>query len=91
MRQDILKFVRLCCRLYKLEAIYIPGKDVYSLRFRGRGVHNFNSKNFYELPQRHRLVLVGRILRVGLNHNVGEKSMMNQVFINRSFGKKITI
>ena len=91
MRQDILLFIRKVCKLYKLEAFYIPDNDVYSLKFRGRGVHNFNSKNFYELPKRHRQSLIGRILRVGLHHNVGEKTLQNQIYTNRTLGKKIKI
>lgn len=75
--------------MYGLEAVYFPTVDVYSLRKKGRGVQNFNSKNFYQLPQRYREVLIGRLLKVGLNHNLGEKTVKNQLFANRSQGKYI--
>ncbi len=84
-----MQFCRKVCNRYGLEAIYIPDNDVYSIRFRGRGVHNFNSKNFYQVPKRYREVLVGRILKVGLNHNLGEKTVQRQIYLDRSIGKKI--
>lgn len=91
MKNEIRQFcLKVCKRHPGLEAIYMPVNDVYSIRFRGRGVHNFDSKRFYELPKRYREVLVGRLLRVGLHHNSGEKSLnKRQLYLDRSLGKKI--
>lgn len=89
MKGDIVRFCRMVGKLYGLEAVYFPGVDVYSLRKKGRGVQNFNSINFYQLPQRWRKELIGRLLKVGLNHNLGEKTVKNQLFLARNQGKYI--
>ena len=90
MRVDILKFIRKVCKKEGLEAVYFPDNDVYSLRKNGRGVHNFNSKNYYMLPRSYREFHVHALLKVGLNHNLGEP-LKNQLYLDRGQGKKIKI
>lgn len=89
MRYDIVRFIKKVAQKYGLEAIYIPDNDVYSIRKNGRAVHNFNSQNFYQLPQRHRENHVMALLKVGLNHNLGENKINKTLFLNRNIGKKI--
>jgi chaperonin GroEL len=89
MNRIIVKFILKLKEKYKVEALYFPDNDIYSVRFRGQAVQNFNSMQFYQIPQRHRFNQIGQILRLGLNHNRGERSMMNQIYMNRSIGKKI--
>jgi hypothetical protein len=88
MRIDIVRFIKKVCIKEGLEAVYFPENDVYSIRKNGRGVHNFNSKNFYMLPQRFRESHVHALLKVGLNHNLGE-ALKNQLYLNRGQGKRI--
>lgn len=88
MKSEIVEWVKKVCLKNKLEAIYVPDNDVYSLRMRGRGVHNFSTPQFYQLPKRHREELVHRLLKVGLVHNLGEK-YNNQLYLARNIGKRI--
>ena len=88
MKSEIVDWVIKVCEPLGLEAIYVPSNDVYSIRMKGRGVHNFNSKQFYQLPKRHREELVMRLLKVGLHHNLGEQ-YKNQLYLNRALGKRI--
>jgi hypothetical protein len=88
VKNEIVNWVKKVCLRYNLEAIYVPDNDVYSIRKNGRGVHNFNTPQFYQLPKRHREELVHRLLRVGLVHNLGEK-YKNQLYLNRRLGKII--
>jgi hypothetical protein len=86
MKQDIKHWVIKICIKFNLEAIYFPDNDVYSIRFKGRGIQNFTSKIFYELPKRHRQNMIRAILKLGLNHNAGEK---RNLILNRKLGRKI--
>lgn len=88
MRSDIIRFIRRMKMKYGIEAIYIPENDVYSLRLKGRVVQNFNSKNFYDLPRRHRDNELRALIKIGLNHNLGEK-IKDSLYLNRTLGKKI--
>lgn len=89
MRKDIVQFVQRLKQKYKVEAVYFPDDDIYSIRFRGQAVQNFTPRQFYELPQRHRFNMIGEIINLGLAHNVGEKSIKDKINLNRAIGKKI--
>jgi len=89
MRKDILEFIKVIKDKYKMEAVYFPDTDVYSIRFRGLGIQNFNSKNFYDLPRKHREKMLLAILKRGLAHNLGEKTLKEKLNLNRKIGKKI--
>ncbi len=88
MKTEIVRWIKEAKKKYGVEAIYIPENDVYSIRYKGRGVHNFDSFRFYHLPKRHRMNLLRALIKVGLNHNSGEK-YKNQLILNRKLGKKI--
>jgi len=89
MKADIISFVNKMKDKYGFEAIYIPQKDLYSLRYKGRGIQNFNSKSFYTLPKRHRENMLLPILKVGLRINSGEKALKDSIYQLRNIGKKI--
>jgi hypothetical protein len=88
MRKDITDFVALVKKEFKLEARYFPRNDVYSLRKNGKGVQNFNSRNFYQLPKSFRRSQIRAIIKVGLNHNMGEKTK-EQIQLHQAMGKRI--
>lgn len=88
MRIEILKFIEEVKSLYKLEARYFPANDVYSLMKNGKGVQNFNSINFYQLPKSYRKAQIRGIINLGLTHNMGEKTK-EQIHLNRSIGRNI--
>jgi len=89
MRRDIVFWIKEMKKKFGLEAVYIPDNDVYSLRFKGKSVHNFNSKNYYLLPKRYRENHVRALLKVGLNHNIGQNIVKQQIILNRCLGKRI--
>lgn len=88
MRIDILNFIQEVKKLYGLEARYFPNNDVYSLRKNGKGVQNFNSRNFYQLPKSFRKAQIRGIIQKGLTHNMGEKTK-NMITLNKSIGRLI--
>lgn len=88
MKSEIRTFIKHMCDKYGFEAIYFPAKDLYSIRYKGRGIQNFNSKNFYTLPKRHRENMLRPLMKVGLNLNVGEKRLQNLIY-QQKIGKKI--
>lgn len=89
MRKDIVEFIRHLKDKYKVEAVYFPNKDIYSIRYRGRGIQNFTSKMFYTIPKRHRENVIYAILKKGLTHNLGQKELKDKLYLNRNIGKKI--
>jgi hypothetical protein len=88
MRTEIVSFIKDMNKKYGFEAIYLPVKDLYCIRYRGRGIQNFDTKRFYQLPKQHREKLLHAILKVGLNHNLGEKTK-GAIYQNRSIGQQI--
>lgn len=89
MKKDIVKFLRHLKDKYGLESVYFPAKDIYSIRYRGRGIQNFTSKIFYTLPKRHRENLIYAIFKKGLTHNLGQRDLKDRLFLDRSIGKII--
>lgn len=88
MRPDIKKFVLKVCSTFKLEAYYLPSDDIYCITKRGMSIRVFTTKQFDEIPKVYRFHQIGRMLRLGLNHNLGE-SYRDQVFHQRKIGIKI--
>lgn len=88
MKTEILSFINRIKDIYKLEAFYFAPKDLYIIRFRGKGIQNFNSTQFYQIPKRLREKTIGNILRVGLNHNVGERHLKKSLSLS-NIGKRI--
>ena len=89
MNQEIVKWLRKVNLKYGTEALYFPDDDVYSIRFRGRAVQNFTSTIFYQLPKRHRFNMIKDIIKLGLNNNVGERHLTNQLNLDSGQGKKV--
>jgi len=89
MDRTVVKFIRACHEKYGTDALYFADDDIYSIRFRGRAVQNFTSTIFYQLPKRHRFNMIRDIIKLGLNHNVGERHLTNQLFLAQGQGKKI--
>jgi len=89
MNQEIVKWLRKVNLKYGTEALYFPDDDVYSIRFRGRAVQNFTSTIFYQIPKRQRFNEIRNIIKLGLENNVGERHLTNQLFLNRAQGKKV--
>ena len=89
MKSDILRFVKSVNERYGTECFYFPENDVYSIRFRGRAVQNFNTDKFYMLPRRHRFNMIRSLIKVGLAHNMGERSLQRQLYLDRSQGKRV--
>lgn len=86
MRPEIKRFLRKCIAKWKLEAYYIPDKDLYMLSRGGRAVNGFITPVFYQIPPSLRFKEVEGIIRLGLNHNLGERTMRDQVYQKRKLG-----
>lgn len=87
MKSEIVDWIKGVCKLYGMEAIYIPAVDVYSLRIHGKGVQNFNTKIFYQLPKKHREKMLLPLIKKGVAHNLGEKKL--NLYQQRNIGKRI--
>ena len=88
MKNEIVLWVKRAAQHYKLEAYYLPDNDAYIMTFRGRAVMNFTSKMFYQIPKNVRFKQIMLMMKLGLNHNFGEK-YRNQLFLPRKIGIKI--
>lgn len=92
MRADILSFIRLAHKkIGPLEAAYIPADDLYIITKNGKSVQNFTSKLFYQVPRYFRLNEWRAMIRVGMNHNMGEKNVVDQLSQVKNVGKKILL
>lgn len=91
MRKDIVSFIQLANTKYgPLQAYYLPVDDLYVVTKNGKSVQNFRSSHFYELPRYFRLREWGALIKVGLNHNMGERHA-DQLVQVRNMGKKILL
>lgn len=88
MKSEIVKFVKLACAKYGMEAYFVPQTQVYTLTKKGRAVQNFNADQFYHYPKKRRMWEYNALIRAGLAHNLGE-SYKNQIFLPRKIGIKI--
>lgn len=88
MKNEICVWIRKVAPKYKLSALYYPENDVYALDRKGRAIQTFNSKTFFEIPKLGRERMLNPLIRLGLNHNLGE-SIKDQVFTDRKSGIKI--
>ena len=88
MKNEIKQWIIKICKKYNFEAIYFPAKDMYSIRFKGKGIQNFTSKTFYNLPKKHREGMMLPLMKVGLNLNFGERKLRDSLY-QQNIGKKI--
>jgi hypothetical protein len=72
-----------------MNAIYIPEDDVYSISYRGFAIQNFTTPIFYELPKRMRERMLLPLLKKGLTHNIGEKSVKDTLITKTQYGQRI--
>lgn len=94
MRRDIIRFVMDACRKYKipLSLAYFPSEyqegkfDIYSISIHGKYLLNFTNRNFADIPRGDRMKHFLPLINVGLNHNLGERSLKDQVEIPRRHG-----
>jgi len=89
VRQDILDFLKLAHKRLGVEAYYIPDGDIYVVTKCQKAVQNFTSDKFYQIPKWHRLNEWYGMIKLGLNQNMGEKTLHDQIQQTMSFGKKI--
>ena len=89
MNHEIIRFIKSVNKKYKTNTLYFPDDDIYSIRFRGRAVQNFTSTIFYQLPKRFRFNMIKDIIKLGVDHNSGERHMYNQILLDSGHGKKI--
>lgn len=88
MRVAIKKFIKKMNLKYGLETYYLPADDVYCMTKKGRAVHNFDTQRFFTIPKRERENMFRPLIKVGLNHNLGEKHR-DQIYHLRKIGQKI--
>lgn len=89
MRSAIISYVKTVCQRWTLECIYIRDRDVFLITKGGRAVDAFTSDQFYQIPKSRRLTETLMKLKVGLVHNMGEKTMKDQVYHKRNIGTVI--
>ena len=88
MKKCIVQFVKQACEKYGMTAYYIPDGDTYVLLKKGKAVQNFNTEQYFSIPEKIRMRDY-RPLIAGLNHNLGEGNVKNQLVMPRKLGIKI--
>lgn len=92
MRPDILQFLKLASKRFGgLVGYYIPSDDLYIITKNGKAVQNFKSYQFYQQPKYFRLKEWAGMIGAGLNHNMGERGIQDQIVQVRSMGKRILL
>ena len=89
MNTRVVKFVKKACVKYGMEAYFIPSTGVYTLTRKGRAIQNFTYQQFCQIPLARRMWEYNALIKCGLNKNLGEGGIKNQVFIPRMQGIKI--
>ncbi len=65
-----------------MTCVYLTDRDVYSFTKKGRGVQGFNQNQFYGIPKRERENMLLKIIKRGLNHNMGERVLRESGQLN---------
>lgn len=89
MHRDVVNFLKRVCPRYGLSANYIADSDVYVVHKRGFAIHNFTTKMFYDMPRRARERMFRPLIKRGLAHNLGEKSVRESLVTRTQFGRRI--
>lgn len=89
MRVDIVNFLKDVCAELNVSANYQVGKELYVVHKRGYPLQSFTLKQFYELPKPFRKQRIRAILQRGLTHNLGEKSIKDNLYVNKQHGIRI--
>lgn len=94
MRREIMNFVLAACAKFKipLSLAYFPSEyqegkfDIFSISIHGKYLLNLTNKNFHDIPKAERMNHFLPLINVGLNHNLGERSLKDQVELPRRHG-----
>jgi len=89
MKNEIVIWCERMAEKYGLTCIYLSSNECYSFTKRGMGVQNFTLGQFYGVPKRERENMLLALVKSGLNHNIGEAKMRNQLSIPWKLGKLI--
>lgn len=89
MRSEIKKFLKQVCGELGLSANYLIEKDIYCIHKKGFAIQNFNTEQFYQIPRQERRRLLLGLLKRGLTHNLGEKSVKDTLNIQSQLGIRI--
>lgn len=97
MLREVTRFVlEACAKLHiPLSLNFYPSNyqenkfDIYSIHLNGRSVLNVTSKNFYDIPKSKRIMEFFPLIKVGLQQNLGESSLKDQIEIPRRMGIQI--
>lgn len=89
MKNEIVEYLKYACSLYKLNANYIPGDDIWVVHKGGRAVQNFTTDQFYQVPKRARLSMFEPLVRIGLANNLNQANHSQFFLRGVRFGKKI--
>lgn len=95
MIEDITNFVleaskrlRVPLCLHYYPSFYQDDKfSIFSISIHGKYLLNFTTKNFYNIPKVMRMKELLPLITIGLTHNLGEKSLKDQIQIPRRQGK----
>lgn len=93
MRKEIVDYMMRVCTKYNLPLSmhYYPPSglqkhDIYAVTLKGKAVVNFTSVNFYDISKSFRDKHFLPLIKIGMNHNLGEQSMKDQVHNPRAQG-----
>lgn len=89
MRRDITEFLREICERYNLGAVYHASRDVYVVHYRGYAIQTFRGETFYDIPKGMRRRMYLPLLKAGLAHNIGERSIKHDLNIKTQRGQVI--
>lgn len=97
MLREVTKFVLEACKKthIPLSLNFYPSnyqKDrfcIFSISLNGRSVLNFTNHNFYDIPKSKRFSEFIPLIKIGLNENMGENGLREQLEIPRRQGIQI--
>lgn len=89
MRRDIIDFLTPICERYGLSAYYHANTDVYVVTYRGYAIQNFRGATFHDIPKGKRRRMYLPLIKRGLMHNIGERSLNGQLNIHTQRGQVI--
>lgn len=97
MLREVTLFVLEACKRLHIPlslnfypSSYQQGKfDIYSIHFRGRSILNVTNRNFYDIPKAKRFHEFIPLIKIGMNHNLGEYTTRDQVEIPRRQGVNV--
>jgi hypothetical protein len=91
MKSDILKFLKKAHQSLGIEAHYYPDTDVYVVSKNGKGVQNFTTRTFYMQPKGFRFYEWRALIKLGLNQNMGERSVREQINVDMGQAKRLKL